>query len=195
MSSGAEPTPTSSIHGSSSSLLRFLDLSLRLTVLPLAAASLWLMATNKQATDAYGKLGFSNITGLKYLVSMNAISLGYASASVILSCLGCFNCDWLFFILDQVVAYLMVTSGSAATEVVYLAYQGNTEVSWSEGCSYYGKFCNKAKVSLSLHFVAFVCFIALSLVSAYRVFSRLEAPSPSSPADAAAAKGMGEQVA
>lgn len=74
-------------------------------------------------------------------------------------------------------AYLMVTSGSAVSEVLYLAHEGDRNVSWSEVCSYYGMFCSKIKVSLALHFVALVCFIVLSLISAYRVFSKFEAPS------------------
>ncbi|RWW15657.1 hypothetical protein GW17_00020486 [Ensete ventricosum] len=99
MRSGAGFAPASSSHGRT---FRSLDLFLRLTVIPLSAASLWVMATNKQANDAYGKVEFSNITGLKYLVCTNAISLGYAAASSLLSFLGCFNSDWLFFITDQV---------------------------------------------------------------------------------------------
>ncbi|XP_042444566.1 CASP-like protein 2D1 [Zingiber officinale] len=174
---------------------RTLDLSLRLTVLPLTVASLWLMATDNQASDAYGKVEFSDISGFKYLVSMNAMAFIYAAASVLISsCLGRFDAHWLFFVLDQAVAYLMVTSGAAATEVVYLAYEGDERASWSEACSYYGEFCNKAKVSLSLHMVAFACFMALSLVSAYRVFCKFEAPRPPPPAPSSNSKAGEEQV-
>ena len=62
-------------------------------------------------------------------------------------------------------------------EILYLAEKGNQEVSWSEVCSYFGSFCKKTKVSLGLHFVAFVCFIVLSLISAFRLFSKFDAPS------------------
>ncbi|XP_074562977.1 CASP-like protein 2D1 [Curcuma longa] len=173
---------------------RSLDLSLRLTVLPLTVASLWLMATDNQASDAYGKVEFSDISGFKYLVSMNAMAFIYAAASVLVSCLGRFDAHWLFFVLDQALAYLMVTSGAAATEVVYLAYEGDERASWSEACSYYGEFCNKAKVSLSLHMVAFACFMALSLVSAYRVFCKFEAPRPPPSASSSNSKAGEEQV-
>lgn len=74
----------------------------------------------------------------------------------------------------------MVTSGSAVAEVVYLAEEGDREASWSEVCSYYGKFCYKTKVSLALHFMALVGFIALSLISAYRLFSKFDAPAVAS---------------
>lgn len=97
--------------------------------------------------------------------------------------------------LLQAVAYLMVTSGAAATEVVYLAYKGDERASWSEACSYYGEFCNKAKVSLSLHMVAFACYLSLSLVSAYRVFCKFEAPRPPPPPASSSNSKAGEEQA
>lgn len=74
--------------------------------------------------------------------------------------------------LEQVLAYLMVTSGSAVTEILYLGYMGDIEVSWSEACTSYSKFCSKTKVSLVLHAVSMVFFFMLSVISAYRVFNK-----------------------
>ena len=45
--------------------LRLIDLILRLAVLPLTAASIWVMAKNNQSIESYGKVEFSNLTGLK----------------------------------------------------------------------------------------------------------------------------------
>ncbi|KAK8965079.1 hypothetical protein KSP40_PGU018997 [Platanthera guangdongensis] len=39
----------------------------------------------------------------------------------------------------------MVTSSLATTELLYLAHEGDKEVSWSEVCSNFGKFCNREK--------------------------------------------------
>lgn len=75
-------------------------------------------------------------------------------------------------------SYLMVTSGSAVSEILYLAEKGDRQVSWSEVCSYFGLFCEKTKVSLGLHLGALACFLVLSLVSAFRLFSQFAAPSP-----------------
>jgi hypothetical protein len=47
---------------------------------------------------------------------------------------------------EQIVAYLMVTSGTAVFEILYLAYNGDREVVWSEALSSYGKFCYRVKV-------------------------------------------------
>ena len=45
--------------------LRLIDFILRLAVLPLTAASIWVMAKNNQSVESYGKVEFSNLTGLK----------------------------------------------------------------------------------------------------------------------------------
>ncbi|KAJ3674861.1 hypothetical protein LUZ60_005477 [Juncus effusus] len=158
--------------------LNFLELSLRLCVIPFALSSLFVMVSNKQTSDIYGTVEFNNLTGFKYLVCINAISCGYSLASIFISKLKCFKIhDWVLFILDQVMTYLMITSGSAVTEILYLSEKGDREVSWSEVCSYFGFFCNKTKISLALHVIALLCFIILSLISAFKLFSKFEAPN------------------
>jgi hypothetical protein len=49
-------------------------------------------------------------------------------------------------------------------------------VSWGEVCSYFGGFCGRATVSVALQAAALLCFVALSLVSAFRLFTRFDAP-------------------
>ncbi|XP_077220452.1 CASP-like protein 2D1 [Tasmannia lanceolata] len=176
MRNNGENKPTSTYHIHS---LGFLDVCLNLTVIPLSVASIWVIVTNKQ-DSVYGSLQFSNLTGLKYLVSINAICAAYALIVIVFSWLrGSIN-SWILFVTDQVLAYLMVTSGCAVAELLYSSYKGDREVSWSEACTSYGKFCSKMKVSLALHVVVLVCFLVLSLISAYRVLSRYEAPCVSS---------------
>lgn len=75
------------------------------------------------------------------------------------------------------VAYLMVTSVGATMEIYYLAYNGDKEVSWSEGCRSYGRFCSKVKMALILHIMALCCLLLLSVISAYRAFSIFDPPS------------------
>ncbi|KAL0916901.1 hypothetical protein M5K25_014454 [Dendrobium thyrsiflorum] len=160
--------------------LRFLEIFLRLSILPLTIASAFTVVQTKDSTDQYGKVEFTNISSFKFLFSMNCISAPYAliSATLLMS-LRENRITWGFFLLDQLIAYLMVTSSSAAAELLYLAHEGDREVSWSEVCSYFGKFCSKGKVSLVLHFLALLCFICLSLISALRVFRKFEPPSVS----------------
>lgn len=76
----------------------------------------------------------------------------------------------------QIVAYLMVTSLAAIGEILYLAYNGDQKVTWSEACSSYGKFCSRLKLVLVLHAITLCCFLVLAVISAYRVFSRFQPP-------------------
>lgn len=64
----------------------------------------------------------------------------------------------------------MVTSMAAVIEILYLVYNGDQKVTWSEACSSYGKFCYRMKLALIFHVLGLVCFIVLALVSAYRCF-------------------------
>lgn len=157
--------------------LKVIDSSLRLIVIPLSVASMWLTLTNHQDNEIYGKIEFSNLKGLKFLVSISAISAGYALVAVISSWVkNLMNKAWIFFVCDQVVAYLMVASGGSFGEIVYLAYNGNPKVTWSEACSSYGRFCGRLNVILAFHLIALLCFFVLSLISAFRVFTRFEPP-------------------
>ncbi|CAL9090443.1 unnamed protein product [Musa textilis] len=184
---GDRPAESTLVSSNDHRVFRALGLSLRLAAIPLCAASLWVMATDEQANESYGKVEFSNLPGLRYMVCVGAVSLGYSVVSILFACLRCVNNDWFFYISDQVVAYLMVTSGAAVAEVLYLAHEGDRQTSWSEACSYYGRFCDRTKVSLALHSAALLCFIALFLVSSYTLFSKFEAPSVSD-----SSKGVGE---
>ncbi|KAF5461110.1 hypothetical protein F2P56_020930 [Juglans regia] len=157
--------------------LKFLDCSLRVCAIPLSAATIWLTVTNRQDNSSYGKLEFSNIVGLQYMVCISAICACYSFiAAISLWVRGLVAKAWLFFVSDQIVAYLLVTSGAAVLEILYLAYNGDREITWSEACSSYGRFCSRMKLALILHALALWCFIVLAIISAYRTFIMFEPP-------------------
>ncbi|KAF3453452.1 hypothetical protein FNV43_RR03892 [Rhamnella rubrinervis] len=158
-------------------VLKLLDCSLRISVIPLSIATIWLTVTNKQDNSSYGNLDFSKLMGLKYMVCISFISAVYAFLAAVSSWIRCLVTKaWLFFVSDQIVAYLLVTSGGAVLEILYLAYNGDREVSWSEACNTYARFCNRMKIALVFHALALCCFLVLGVISAYRVFSMFEAP-------------------
>jgi uncharacterized protein (TIGR01569 family) len=84
--------------------------------------------------------------------------------------------NFLFYFL-QAFTYLILGAGAVVTEVLYLAYKGDEKITWFEICPYYGRFCNRVAASLVISFLALLCFIPLSLISAYRVFSKYDPPS------------------
>ncbi|KAL9236299.1 hypothetical protein vseg_010986 [Gypsophila vaccaria] len=148
-------------------------------VIPLSIASLCLTITNNEDNIDYGSIHFFNFMGLKYMVCISAMAIVYALIAAILSWINCLvNKPWVFFVFDQVMAYMMVTSGAAGAEMWYLAYKGDVEVTWSEACTTYGMFCTKLKFSLLFHFLALFCFLFLALISAFRAFSIFDPPLP-----------------
>ncbi|XP_065864613.1 CASP-like protein 2D1 [Euphorbia lathyris] len=158
-------------------LLKLIDNSLRLCVLPLSAATIWLTATNHQHNSTFGDLSYTHLLGLQYMICISAISAAYALFAAVSTWITCLaNRVWLFFISDQIMAYLMVTSGAAVMELVYLVYNGDKEITWSEVCSTYGKFCYRIKIALILHALAVCCFLVLAVISAYRAFSLFQPP-------------------
>ncbi|KAK1360822.1 hypothetical protein POM88_045296 [Heracleum sosnowskyi] len=157
--------------------LKLIDSCLRLLVIPLSLASICLAVNNHQDNSIYGKLEFSNFKGFKYLICVSAFSGGYALVAAVFAWVRVLaNKAWLFFISDQVIAYLLITSVSAVAETTYLLYNGARDVSWSEACISYGKFCNKLVLILGVNALAFLVFLILALISAYRVFSLYEPP-------------------
>ncbi|KAG8070283.1 hypothetical protein GUJ93_ZPchr0006g44447 [Zizania palustris] len=82
---------------------RLAEVALRLCVVPLAVASLWEMATNKQVDETYGEVAFSDISGFRYLICINATTAAYSVASILMSSFKFITrFDWLIFLLDQV---------------------------------------------------------------------------------------------
>ncbi|KAL5057816.1 hypothetical protein RYX36_029420 [Vicia faba] len=162
-------------------ILKLLDSSLRLFAVPLSVATIWITVTNKEDNPSYGTLKYSNISGLKYMVFVSALCASYAIVAAVCTWIRYLvTKGWIFFITDQVVAYLMVTSVAATMEIYYLAYNGAKEDSWSQACSSYGKFCSKVKLALIFHMITFACFFVLAVISAFRAFSVFDPPSVNS---------------
>lgn len=79
----------------------------------------------------------------------------------------------------QVFTYLILAAGAASAELLYLAYNGDKEVTWSEACGVFGGFCRQARTSVAITFASVACYILLSLISSYRLFSAYDPPQPS----------------
>ncbi|CAI0379750.1 unnamed protein product [Linum tenue] len=160
--------------------LKLVDSSLRLAAIPLSAATLCLTVTNHQDNTDLGPVAYKNIQGLSYMAWISGISAAYALVAALsiwfVKCSA--SKPWLFFLFDQkMIAYLMVTSGAGVSEIVYLAYYGDRTVTWSEACRSYPTFCNRMTLAVIIHALALFCFIAFTVISAYRAFSLFEPPS------------------
>ncbi|CBI27492.3 unnamed protein product, partial [Vitis vinifera] len=136
------------------------------------------MLKNSQTND-FGSLSYSDLGAFRYLVHANGICAGYSLLSAIFTAMPrppTMSRAWTFFLLDQVLTYLILAAGAVSTEVVYLAYKGDEAVTWSDACSSFGGFCQKTTASISITFVTVLCYAVLSLISSYKLFSKYDAP-------------------
>ncbi|XP_027337610.1 CASP-like protein 2D1 [Abrus precatorius] len=158
-------------------MLKLIDWALRLCSVPFSVATIWITVTNKEDNSSYGMVKYNDLSGLKYMVLVSALCACYALAAAASSWLKFLvSKAWIFFLSDQIIAYLTITSVAAVTEIYYLVYHGAKEDSWSEACSSYGMFCSKVKLAIILHVITFFCFFVLSVISAFRAFIVFDPP-------------------
>lgn len=62
-------------------------------------------------------------------------------------------------------------------ELLYLAENGVPTAAWGAACSSFGRFCHKVTASTAITFAVVVCYIMLSLISSYKLFSKYDAPA------------------
>ncbi|XP_010540119.1 PREDICTED: CASP-like protein 2A1 [Tarenaya hassleriana] len=160
--------------------IRTTETMLRLAPVALCVAALVVMLKDSQTND-FGSVSYSNIFAFRYLVHANGICAGYSLLSAAISAMPRSSSTlpraWTFFCLDQLLTYLVLAAGAVSSEVLYLAYKGDSAITWSEACSSYGNFCRKATASVVITFVVVVFYVVLSLVSSYKLFSRYDVPS------------------
>ncbi|KAJ4832329.1 hypothetical protein Tsubulata_045557 [Turnera subulata] len=160
------------------SSIRTAETIMRLLPIALCVTALVLMLKNSQSND-FGSLSYSDLGAFRYLVHANGICAGYSLLSAIVVAMPrpfTQSQAWTFFLLDQVLTYLILAAGAMSSEVLYLAEKGDVSITWSAACVSFGGFCHRAMTSLVITFVVLLCYAGLSLFSSYKLFSRYDAP-------------------
>ncbi|MCO5573830.1 hypothetical protein L7F22_027605 [Adiantum nelumboides] len=160
------------------------SMGVRLLTSLLCITSLILLLKAKQTVQR--SVGLSSITedvkysdtsGFVYLAYTNILVAAYGLvvfAALIPSALGK-SCSgkcsrWTIFVLDQVLAYVLLSAVSAATEVLYLAENGMSKTQWEALCPIYGFFCHMITASVAIGCIAVVLLAVLSIGSAHGLF-------------------------
>lgn len=160
------------------------SIAIRLLACLSSIASLVLLLKSKQTVQASVGLDYiaqqvkySDTSALIYLVFSNTLVAVYcflALVSLIPAALGMCQSGkagrWTIFVLDQLLAYVLLAAASSATEVAYLAKNGMTKTSWAALCSTYGHFCRMMNASIGFSFAAVVLLTLLSVMSARSLF-------------------------
>ncbi|KAL0908453.1 hypothetical protein M5K25_022949 [Dendrobium thyrsiflorum] len=160
------------------SAIRIAETLLRVVPMGFCLAALIITLKNSVDND-FGSISYSDLGSFKYLVYMNGLCAGYSIFSAFYTAIPrplSMSRAWTLFFLDQVVTYAILAAGAAAAEIVYLAYEGDEQVTWSRVCGLFGGFCRKATASVGITFGAVACYVLLSLISSYRLFSAYHAP-------------------
>ncbi|CAA0816361.1 CASP-like protein 2A1 [Striga hermonthica] len=158
--------------------MRMAETLLRILPIALCVAALVIMLKDSETND-YGSLSYSDIGAFRYLVHASGVCAGYSLLSAVVAAVprpSSMSRAWAFFLLDQLLTYVILAAGAISTEVVYLAYKGDTSITWSQTCGSFGGFCRKATASIAITFVVTLCYAGLSLISSYRLFSKYDAP-------------------
>ncbi|KAK3002625.1 hypothetical protein RJ639_020466 [Escallonia herrerae] len=161
-----------------STRMRTAETLLRVLPMALCVVALLVMLKDSQSND-FGSLSYSSLGAFRYLVHANGICAGYSLLSAIVAAVprpSTMSRAWTFFLLDQVLTYLILAAGAVSLEVVFLAYNGDKAITWSEACVSFGGFCHKATASIVITFGVVICYVVLSLISSYRLFSKYDAP-------------------
>ncbi|CAL9045665.1 unnamed protein product [Musa banksii] len=153
---------------------------LRVTPVGLCVAALVIMLKNAQDND-YGAISYADLTAFKYLVYANGVCAAYSLFSAFYVAVRrpmTLSRSWTLFFLDQVLTYAILAAGTMSAEIMYLAHYGDVKVTWSKECNVFGSFCKRATTSVGITFASVACYVLLSLVSSYRLFSAYETPIP-----------------
>lgn len=166
------------------------SLSLRVLTFLLSLASLVLLlkseqtvrlSTGLQLVDLQVK--YSDTSALMFLLSSNGIVAFYCFLQVASSVSGLAGMSstgkvgwWAIFFLDQALAYVLLAAASSATEVDYLARNGNVKTSWEPLCPTYGFFCRMVRASLVFSFASVLLLAVLSVLSARHLFRHYSRP-------------------
>ncbi|CAJ1970810.1 unnamed protein product [Sphenostylis stenocarpa] len=171
------------LEGTNNGVLRVVETLLRLFTIALSVTALIIMLKNSEKNE-YGSVNYTDFSAFRYLVHANGICAGYSLFSAVFVALHRLSSvlrNWTFFLLDQVLTYLILGAGAASMEILYLAEKGNPATTWSSACRAFGPFCHKVTASIAITFVIVICCTLLSLISSYKLFSNYDAPDVSNP--------------
>ncbi|VFQ80838.1 unnamed protein product [Cuscuta campestris] len=172
---GGNTAPGSGSNGG----VRRAETLLRLIPVALCVVALLIMLKNSQNSDDLGSISYSDLGPFKYLVHANGICAGYSLLTAVVAAMPrptTLPRAWTFFLVDQMLTYIILGAGALATEVVYLSYKGNNATAWGESCGSISGFCRKATASVAITFVVSLCYAGISLISSYRLFTKYDPP-------------------
>ncbi|KVI06139.1 CASP-like protein 1F1 [Cynara cardunculus var. scolymus] len=147
---------------------------LRIVAAATSIAAACLMFNSRQSKLLFGTnldARYTYSPGFKFFALMNVVACAFS----VLSLLPVFSLGRKFsnsvnyfflFLHDLILTTLLVAGCGAATAVAQVGKYGNTHAGWMPICDNFGKFCHKVSASLILGYLAMLCYLLLTVISA-----------------------------
>ncbi|KAJ6691248.1 CASP-LIKE PROTEIN 1F2 [Salix koriyanagi] len=156
------------------------QITLRILAIVFTVAAIPIMVTAKEPLSFIGlsiEPSYSQSSAMKFLLGADAIVCAFSVLSLLfvwtLSRSASPTTNYFFLILhDMVMMVLMISGCSAGTAVGYLSKYGQRESFWNPFCNYVTKFCHQMLISTVLSYLAFFCYLALNILTAYKLTPR-----------------------
>ncbi|MFQ6632683.1 hypothetical protein Gotur_008401 [Gossypium turneri] len=149
------------------------QICLRIAATATAMAAAWVIFTANQTVEVLGMsfdARYSYSPAFKFFAYANAIAFGFSLMSLFFMFFARHALTatiYFFFFLHDLMMMSLVLSGLAAgTAIGMVARDGNGHTGWIKICDRFEKFCHKVTVSMALSYVAVVCLLVLTVMSA-----------------------------
>ncbi|KAG6508268.1 hypothetical protein ZIOFF_033642 [Zingiber officinale] len=127
---------------------RVAETLLRVAPIGLCLAAMAVMLKNSQDGD-FGSISYSDLAAFKFVFGVRERGLRGVLASV-----GVLR--WHPSPIESVpvmfLTYIILAAGTVSTEMLYLAYKGSENVTWSKSCGIFDTFCRQATTSVVITF-------------------------------------------
>ncbi|KAK6912930.1 Casparian strip membrane protein domain [Dillenia turbinata] len=148
--------------------------SLRILATALTLASILVMITSKQSVTVFGialEATYRSTSSSKFLLGANITACFFSLISSIgIYVFGSHGSDprnyFFVFLHDMMIMVLMISGCAASTAVGYMSRYGESQTGWTGICDRVAKFCNRVQIAILLSYLAFFCFLALTIMSA-----------------------------
>ncbi|KAK3026754.1 hypothetical protein RJ639_042207 [Escallonia herrerae] len=172
------PAPTTS----SSSQRRFFKAQLALRALAIAftSAAIIMMVMSKESVSLLGTVlqaRYTYSSAFRYKLGADAVVCTLSLFSLIpfyvFSRPKSDPSNYFYLLLpDLVFTVLMISGCAAATAIGYVGHHGQSQTGWMPICGQVNNFCDKVMLSIVLSYLAFLCFLVLTIMAAYTLKSQ-----------------------
>ncbi|KAI3417955.1 CASP-like protein [Psidium guajava] len=167
------------VSGKSRKRFLIAQASLRVLAFVSALIALSVMLTSDESIVLFGinfRAHYSYASAFRFLLGADAVVCGFSLLSLILLRLvsrsGSNPRNYFFlFLHDLAMMVLMISACAAGTAIGYVGRYGEEKMGWVALCNRVTRFCNQVSVSVVFSYLAFFCYLALTITFVHKLSS------------------------